>query len=89
MKGNMTVIDLRTTINLDCEMWDRLKNEDAMFTSHLYLFELPDSRETKHYQLILNGVELWYGTLEEINAIVKSMVRQLTREADFYPWTYD
>ena len=31
------------------------------------------------YQLILNGCELWYGTLIEINAIVKSMIKRLEK----------
>jgi hypothetical protein len=41
----------------------------------MYLNECTNSKETGLYQLILNGYELWYGTLQEINAVVKSMIK--------------
>ena len=43
----------------------------------MYLNTLANSAENGLYQLILNGSELWYGTLEEINAIVKSMIARI------------
>lgn len=41
------------------------------FVQYLSLFETENSL----YQLCFNGIELWYGTLEEINAVVKSILR--------------
>ena len=70
-------MDIKDVINEDIRLWEKLHNKESMIESYLYLHEYSDSKESKLYQLILNGSELWYGTLEEINAVVKSMV---TRE---------
>lgn len=69
------------TISVDCEHWERLHNANAMFGSYLYLNECKHSKESGLYQLILNGNELYYGKLPEINAVVKSMIK-LIEEAD-------
>ena len=70
-------MDIKDTINEDIRLWESLHNKESMIASYLYLHEYSGSKESGLYQLILNGSELWYGTLEEINAVVKSMV---TRE---------
>ena len=70
-------MDIKDVINEDIKLWEKIHNKESMIESYLYLHEYSDSKESKLYQLILNGSELWYGTLEEINAVVKSMV---TRE---------
>lgn len=70
-------MDIEDVINEDIKLWEKIYNEGKFVESCLYLYEYPDSEKSRMYQLILNGSELWYGTLEEINAVVKSMV---TRE---------
>lgn len=62
------------TINADCKEWESVVNNDSIIISYLYLNECSNSKETDLYQLILNGNELWYGTLSEINAVVKTMI---------------
>ena len=63
----------------DCNFWEKLNNKDKMVDSYMYLNECADSKNTGMYQLILNGCELWYGTLAEINAIVKSMIVRIKK----------
>ena len=70
-------MDIKNTINEDIKLWETLHNKESMIESYLYLHEYSDSKDSGLYQLILNGSELWYGTLGEINAVVKSMI---TRE---------
>ena len=70
-------MDIKDIINEDIKLWENLHNKESMIESYLYLHEYSNSKESGLYHLILNGSALWYGTLEEINAIVKSMV---TRE---------
>lgn len=69
--------NLITTINEDCKMWEQLYNSEKLLDSYMYLNACVYSAENGLYQLILNGSELWYGTLEEINAIVKSMITRI------------
>ena len=71
--------ELENTIKEDCKLWEELNNKDKMFESYMHLEKCKDS---KMYQLILNGNELWYGTLPEINAIVKSMIVRIEK-SDF------
>ena len=66
-------MDLIDVINEDTRLWERLNNQNKLMDSYLYLNECRNSKENGMYQLILNGRELWYGTLKEINAIVKPM----------------
>lgn len=75
-------MQLIKTINVDCEEWERTVNKDSMISSYLYLNECKNSKETELYQLILNGNELWYGTLPEINAVVKTMITR-AKTCDF------
>ena len=63
----------------DCKFWEELNNKDKMVESYMYLNECSNSKDTGMYQLILNGYELWYGTLAEINAIVKSMIVRIEK----------
>lgn len=69
--------NLITTINEDCKMWKQLYDSEKLLDSYMYLNVCVYSTENGLYQLILNGSELWYGTLEEINAIVKSMITRI------------
>ena len=66
---------LINTIKEDCKEWERLTNYDNMFPKYLSLCECENSKESRMYRLLLNDQELWLGTLGEINAVVKSMVR--------------
>ena len=72
--------NLKNVIIEDCILWRTLNNQDKMFDSYMYLNECSDSKDSGMYQLILNGCELWYGTLEEINAIVKSMIIRIVKD---------
>lgn len=69
----------KDVITEDCKFWEELNNKDKMVESYMYLNEYSNSKDTGMYQLILNGCELWYGTLAEINAIVKSMIIRIER----------
>ena len=71
---------LINTITEDCKHWEQLNNTDKMLDSYMYLNECKNSKESGLYQLILNGKELWYGTLAEINAVVKTMILRIERE---------
>ena len=69
----------KDVITEDCKFWEELNNKDKMVESYMYLNECSNSKDTGMYQLILNGCELWYGTLAEINAIVKSMIVRIKK----------
>lgn len=71
--------NLKNVIIEDCKLWETLNNKDKLFYSYMYLNECSNSKDSGMYQLILNGCELWYGTLAEINAIVKSMVIRIKK----------
>ena len=73
-------MDLINTIQEDCKMWEQLSNNGKMFYDYMYLNECQNSKESGMYQLILNGNELWFGTLQEINAIVKSMIIRIQND---------
>lgn len=74
-------MNIKDVINEDIKLWEILYNEGKRIESYLYLHEYSNSKESGLYQLILNGSELWYGTLEEINAVVKSMViREMNKD---------
>lgn len=70
-------MSLKDVIKLDCKLWEKLENKDKLLERYMYLNECEHSEENGFYQLILNGCVLWYGTLQEINAIVKSMIRRI------------
>lgn len=72
-------IDLKETIRMDCLLWEKVHNKDRAIHSYMHLHECCNSAKTGLYQLILNGGELWYGTLEEINAIVKAMITRIEK----------
>ena len=69
----------KDVITEDCKFWEKLNNKDKIVESYMYLNECSNSKDTGMYQLILNGCELWYGTLAEINAIVKSMIVRIEK----------
>ena len=75
------MINLIDTINEDCKLLTEKLNAD---NGYVYLNECSNSKESGFYQLILDGRELWYGTLNEINAVVKSMLSILIRR-DVFP----
>lgn len=72
--------NLKKTIAEDCKYWESQNNKDKMIESYMYLNECLNSKDNGMYQLMLNGCELWYGTLSEINAIVKSMIVRIERD---------
>ena len=75
--------NLIDTIKEDCLYYQKAVNKDRLFDYYLYLNECRNSKDNGLYQLIFNGFELWYGTLKEINAVVKSMIAQVTRPEDY------
>lgn len=70
---------LESVIEQDCRRWEIVSNKDKLFHDRLYLRKNTDVRgnEIKEYSLMLNDGELYFGTLREINAIVKSMVYRI------------
>ena len=69
---------LINTIKEDCKHWEKLNGNG--FYHYLHLQECIGSKESGLHQLILNGQELWYGTLAEINAVVKTMIMRIERD---------
>ena len=65
------VHSLIDTIKEDCAYYEKLQHGFVW----LELIECKKSKESKLYQLVKNGEELWYSTLEEINAIVKVLIK--------------
>ncbi len=82
-KGSWQEVNLVATIEEDIKYWERLVNKGRMIDQCLSLYEYRDSKESGLWQLCLNGRELWYGTLEEINAVVKSMIRPLDKPENY------
>ena len=74
--------NLNKTIVDDCAEWQKLKNADSMFQHYMCLNKCENSEESGMYQLILDGNELWFGTLQEINAVVKSMIKLIEIERE-------
>ena len=70
-------LTLLSVIKQDCELWETLNNHDKLFHETMRIVHYKDSEETGLYGLYLNDGELWYGTLSEINAVVKSMCNRL------------
>lgn len=64
-------INLIDTIKADCQYYEKLQHNFIW----LELIECNNSSENGLYQLVKNGQELWYGTLKEINAIVKVLIK--------------
>ena len=75
-------IDLTQTIKEDCNYYEELVNQKEL-EYYLYLNECTNSKDNGLYQLIFNGLTLWCGTLPEINAVVKSMIAQEVRAAEY------
>ena len=71
---------LINTSTEDCKHWEQLNNADKMLYNYMYLNECKTSKQNGLYQLILNGKELWYGTLAEIKAVVKTMIMRIERD---------
>lgn len=69
--------ELINTIKEDCKYWEKLNGDG--FYHYMHLQECENSEQNGLYQLILNGKELWYGTLAEINAVVKTMIMRIER----------
>lgn len=68
------------TIKEDCIYFEKIVNKDKMVYDYMYLNQCKNSKENNLYQLVLNGCELWYGTLEEINAVVKALIRLVDKK---------
>ena len=69
---------LINTIKEDCQYWEKLNGNG--FYHYMHLQECEGSKQNGLYQLILNGKELWYGTLVEINAVVNTMIMRIERD---------
>lgn len=76
----LTDNDFKNVIANDCAEWEKLKNKDEFDNDYMYLNEYNNSNQNGFYQLILNGEDFWYGTLVEINAVVKTMITLLIKE---------
>lgn len=78
-------IQLMNTIKEDCKFYEKLKNKDSLYPWHyMYLNECDEySKENGFYQLILNGDELHCGTLNEINAVVKSLIKLIDKPENY------
>lgn len=78
MKHEKNIINygLINTIKEDCRLYEKLNNGFI----YLELVECDNSMETGLFQLTKNGIELWYGTLQEINAVVKVLIKELTAQ---------
>ena len=70
-------MDLKDVIIQNCKLWEKQNNKDKMIPDYLGLCEYDGSEQTGLYSLEYNCDELWFGTLHEINAIVKSMLRKM------------
>lgn len=79
MTTNILGQTLEEVIKEDCKLWEQLNNQGKNVQSYMYLNECKNSKESGFYQLILNGNELWGGSLKEINAIVKSMIIRIDK----------
>lgn len=67
----------------DCERWSGFpKSPLHDYDDYMTLHGNNRSPEIG-YQLCLNGHELWWGTLAEINAVVKSMIRRIENADDY------
>lgn len=74
--------DLKQTIQEDINYYINLIDPEK-FYNYMYLNTCTNSEKSGLYQLIFNGIELWYGTLPEINAIIKTMIRLKEKAADY------
>lgn len=61
---------LLETVKNDIAMWNKLHNKNTMLSSYMRL----EKNGQLYYDLYLNDGVLWYGTLREVNAVVKSMI---------------
>ena len=77
MDKSVLKMDLKDVITLDCALFTRRSKMHRVIEDELNLIEYEDSPETGLYSLEYNGDELWFGTLQEINAVVKSMLRKM------------
>lgn len=83
----MNELTLKEVIIEDCKTFENQINKDMLFDFYLYLNKCENSDSNGLYQLIFNGCELWYGTLAEINAVVKSLCR-LSDDNAFDKYTF-
>lgn len=65
------MLTLQDTIKKDCEYYNNLDN--VKFRNDM--LRVKHSHEDTWYYLYLNDKELWFGTLSEINAIIKTMIK--------------
>lgn len=65
------MITLQNPIEKDCQYYNSLDNVKF----HNNILSVKHSHGNKWYYLYLNDNELWFGTLQEINAIIKAMIR--------------
>lgn len=71
-------------VNADCEYYVKVYNKEMLLDAYMYLQPCTNSNDSGLYQLIFNGCELWYGTLQEINAVVKSMIKLIDEKEKYF-----
>lgn len=76
------MFDIKDVIKEDCEYFINLI-DPGRFYHYMYLNERKTSAASGLYQLVFDGRVLWYGTLEEINAVVKSLIRLQEKRNDY------
>lgn len=66
--------ELKITIKQDIEYYEKLQ-KDLLLQHYFTLYPCNDVELSKMWQLCFDGNLIWAGTLEEINAIVKSFIK--------------
>ena len=85
-KTTPTISDkiMKCVIKEDCEYLMNLYNKRLIYKYiDVELREDNNSKENKMYYLYVNNAELWFGTLQEINAVVKSLIKLKEMKAKY------
>lgn len=64
--------NLSDVVQEDCMTFNQMYNDDALLMKFLYVER---AEESSMYNLIWDDDQLWFGTLEEINAAIKVMIQ--------------
>lgn len=84
MRATISDESRKDVIKQDCEYLMDLYNKRLIYKYiDVELREDNNSKENKMYYLYVNNAELWFGTLQEINAVVKSLIKLKEKKADY------
>lgn len=84
MKATISDENRKDVIKQDCEYLMNLYNKRLIYKYiDVELREDNNSTENKMYYLYVNNAKLWFGTLQEINAVVKSLIRLKENKAEY------